>query len=111
VATVPAGCIRLDVLTGISSRNELPTVFKLYNNYPNPFNPETNIKYDVPVNSFVKLVIFDVLGKEITRLVNEQKSPGRYDIVWNASNYASGPYFYKIEAGDFVEMKKMILVK
>lgn len=99
------------IFTGVSSNEELPTVYKLYNNYPNPFNPSTTIKYDVPKNSFVKLTIFDILGREVDKLVNQDMQPGRYDVQWDAKSYASGTYLYKLEAGDFVEIKKMILVK
>jgi hypothetical protein len=110
--TNPQPCIRLDWLTGVEgNNNELPTVFKLYNNYPNPFNPSTSIKYDVPKNTFVKLTVYDVLGKFITNLVNQEMQPGRYEVVWDAKNYASGTYLYKIEAGDFTDVKKMTLVK
>jgi hypothetical protein len=112
LATIPAGCIRLDFLTGFASNNnEIPSVFKLYNSYPNPFNPSTTIKYDVPTNSFVKMTIYDILGKEVSKLVNQQMSPGRYEIVWDASKYASGTYLYKFEANDFVDIKKMVLIK
>jgi hypothetical protein len=99
------------VFVGIASIEELPTVFKLYTNYPNPFNPSTTIKYDVPNNSFVKLTIFDILGREVDQLVNQNMTPGRYDVQWDAKSYASGTYLYKLEAGDFVDIKKMILVK
>ncbi len=111
LATVPAGCIRLDFLTGISGENELPTVFKLYNNYPNPFNPSTSIKYDVPQNTFVKLSVYDILGRLVTNLVNQDMTPGRYEIVWDAKNYASGTYIYKFETSNFTDVKKMILIK
>ena len=96
---------------GPTTGNDLPTVFKLYDNYPNPFNPSTTIKYDIPKNSFVKLVIYDILGKDVVILVNEKKTAGRYDIVWNASNYASGTYFYKLETDSYTDVKKMVLVK
>jgi hypothetical protein len=112
LATSPAGCIRLDFLTGIAgNENELPTVFKLYNNYPNPFNPTTSIKYDVPQNTFVKLSVYDILGKLVTSLVNQDMQPGRYEAVWDARNYASGTYIYKLETNNFTDVKKMILVK
>jgi len=112
LATSPAGCIRIDFLTGIAgNENEMPTVYKLYNNYPNPFNPSTSIKYDLPHNTFVKLSVYDVLGKLVTELVNQNMTAGRYEANWNASNYSSGAYFYKLETESFTDMKKMVLVK
>ncbi len=111
LATTPAGCIRLDFLTGLGTNNELPTVFKLYNNYPNPFNPSTTIKYDVPQNTFVQMTIFDILGREVDKLVNQNMQPGRYEVIWDAKNYASGTYLYKFETEQFTDIKKMILVK
>ena len=110
--TNPGSCIRLDYLTGTEGNNsEIPTVFKLYNNYPNPFNPSTSIKYDVPKNTFVNLSVYDILGKLVTNLVNQDMTAGRYDAVWDAKNYASGTYIYRLEAGEFTDVKKMILVK
>ena len=112
LATSPPGCIRIDYLTGIEgNENELPTVYKLYNNYPNPFNPSTTIKYDLPNNTFVKLSVYDVLGKLVTELVKQDMTAGRYEANWDASSYASGAYFYKLETKSFTDMKKMILVK
>jgi photosystem II stability/assembly factor-like uncharacterized protein len=99
------------LLTGISGMNEIPAEFKLYNNYPNPFNPSTTIKYDLPENGFVKIRVFDITGQEVNTLVNEQKQAGRYEITFNAASLSSGVYFYRIEAGKFTEMKKMVLVK
>ena len=110
--TNPGSCIRLDYLTGTEGNNsEIPTVFKLYNNYPNPFNPSTSIKYDVPRNTFVNLSVYDILGKLVTNLVSQDMTAGRYDAVWDAKNYASGTYIYRLEAGEFTDVKKMILVK
>ena len=80
-------------------------------NYPNPFNPVTNIKFDIPKQGHVTLKIYDVLGKEVANLVNEVKVPGSYVINFNGNNLASGVYYYRIEAGSFVEVKKMILIK
>ena len=79
--------------------------------YPNPFNPATNIKFSIPKSSFVKLVIYDLLGSEVALLVNEGLNAGSYKTDWNASGFTSGIYFYKLEAGDFIDTKKMILVK
>lgn len=105
---------------GIQNINgEIPKEFNLYQNYPNPFNPLTKIKYDLPKNSNVTIVVYDLLGREVTKLVNNEfKTAGRYEINWNAVNYASGVYIYRIhvrQAGsstvDYVSTKKMVLVK
>ena len=91
--------------------NELPVEYKLLNNYPNPFNPSTVISYQLPANSPVTLKIFDVLGREIATLVNKQQQPGNYKINFNANNLASGIYFYMLKAGNFIQTKKMILLR
>lgn len=88
-------------------------------NYPNPFNPSTKIKFDVPSNLtlsgakgfMVQLRIYDVLGREIVTLVNEQLKPGTYEAEWNASNYTSGIYFYRLVVDDYNETNKMVLIK
>jgi hypothetical protein len=90
---------------------EVPSEFYLLQNYPNPFNPVTQIKFDVSKQGLTKLVIFDVLGREVTTLVNEMKSPGSYIVDFNASKLASGVYFYKLETGSFTDVKKMMLIK
>lgn len=95
--------------TGIVS--SLPTVFNLEQNYPNPFNPATIIDYAVPSNEFVSLKVYDILGREVITLVNEQKNAGYYSISFNASNLSSGVYFYKLTAGSFTQIKKMLLLK
>jgi hypothetical protein len=107
----PAGCIRMDYLTGVNTENELPTVFKLYNNYPNPFNPATTIKYDIPSNTYVKISVYDILGKLVSTLVNKDMQAGRYEATWDATNFASGTYIYKLETKNFTDVKKMILIK
>jgi subtilisin-like proprotein convertase family protein len=89
----------------------VPDRFNLYQNYPNPFNPATTIKFDLAKNSDVKIRIYDILGREVRTLVNEFKPAGTYELKFDASSIASGTYFYKIEAGDFVDIKKMVLVK
>jgi uncharacterized delta-60 repeat protein len=92
-------------------RSEIPAEFSLSQNYPNPFNPVTNIRFDIPNASNVKLTIFDITGREIEQLVNNQLEAGTYNIDFDASHLATGTYFYKINAGDFTEVKKMILIK
>jgi hypothetical protein len=91
--------------------DEIPKAYYLSNNYPNPFNPSTKIKYSVPQTSQVQIKVFDVLGNEITTLVNEEKPTGTYELDWNAENLPSGVYFYQLRAGSFVETKKMVLMK
>ena len=91
--------------------SSLPTEFKLYQNYPNPFNPTTTIKYAVAENAMVKLKVYDVLGKEIKTLVNTTKSVGNYEIIFNANNLPSGIYYYTIRANNFVQTRKMIMLK
>lgn len=89
----------------------IPYENKLFNNYPNPFNPKTKIKFSIKSNRWVKITIYDLLGKQVSVLVNQFKEKGEYDLEFNGSNLASGIYFYRIEAGDFVQSKKMVLVK
>lgn len=91
--------------------NEIPLRFNLYQNYPNPFNPSAVIKFDISKSADVKLVIYDIMGREVATLVNEQLKAGTYKAEWNASSFASGAYFYRIAAGDYSQTKKMILVK
>jgi subtilisin-like proprotein convertase family protein len=99
------------IVSAGNNNNQVPDKFELGQNFPNPFNPTTNIKYGVPRLSVVKLAIYDILGREINVLVNELKQPGNYEIAFDASNIATGVYFYKLEAGDFVDVKKMVLMK
>ncbi len=91
--------------------SEIPTEFKLYENYPNPFNPSTSIRYDIPANSFVKLIVYDVTGKEVATLVNETMTAGKYEAVWSGREFASGVYFARIEAGSYKHIVKMLMVK
>jgi len=91
--------------------NQIPLTNKLYNNYPNPFNPTTKIKYEINKDADVKIVIYNILGQVVKSLVNEFKKAGSYNAIFDGSNIASGVYFYRIEAGDFVQAKKMVLVK
>jgi subtilisin-like proprotein convertase family protein len=89
----------------------IPNVYTLYQNYPNPFNPVTNIKFDLPKNGFVNMKIFDIAGREISTLVNEQMQAGTYNVRFDGSALASGTYFYRIQSGDFTQVKKMMLIK
>jgi hypothetical protein len=85
--------------------------FELMQNYPNPFNPSTNIEFRIENFRFVSLKVYDILGNEVANLVNEEKDPGNYKISFNAARLSSGIYFYTLSAGNFVETKKMILLK
>jgi hypothetical protein len=97
---------------GLSNNiSEIPKIFNLYNNYPNPFNPSTKIKFDIPKNSVVKINVYDITGREITILVNDFRNAGRYEVQFNASNLSSGIYFYKMQAGDYKAVRKMVLLK
>lgn len=96
--------------------NEIPKTFALFQNYPNPFNPTTKIKFEVPTvgayrDTPLRLLIYDILGKEVATLVNEQLKPGSYEVEWDGSNYPCGVYFYKLMAGDYRETRRMVLIK
>lgn len=91
--------------------DKIPAFFNLYQNYPNPFNPTTKIRYQIPKGSNVVLKVYDLLGREVAVLVNEKQAPGIYEVDWDASNYPSGVYFYKLIAGDYHETKRMVLIK
>ena len=93
------------------TENVIPIYYKLYTNFPNPFNPQTKIKFDIPKASTVKIVVYDVMGREVQTLVNESLKPGTYEASFDGSQLTSGVYFYKISAGDFSETKKMLIVK
>ncbi|MCI0474167.1 MAG: T9SS type A sorting domain-containing protein [Ignavibacteria bacterium] len=100
------------LVVGINeNEGQIPVNYELKQNYPNPFNPVTNIDYNIPKNSEVKLTVYDMTGKEVSVLVSEFKQAGRYTVSFNAVKKASGVYYYKLQAGDFTEVKKMILVK
>ena len=98
--------------TGINQvSNEILEGFKLYQNYPNPFNPSTKIRFEIPRSSIVRLIVYDILGKEISTLVNEKLSSGSYEVDWTATGYTSGVYFYRLVTRDFSKTKKMLLIK
>ncbi len=97
--------------TGDEQVTGKPDSYQLYSNYPNPFNPVTTIKYSIPVRNFVTLKVYDILGNEVASLVNTEKEPGNYSITFSADKLSSGVYIYKIQAGNFIDSKKMILMK
>jgi uncharacterized protein (DUF1501 family) len=94
-----------------TSTPKKPVAFSLEQNYPNPFNPTTVINYQLPASNDVKIEVFDMLGRKISTLVNERKAAGAYQVNFNAANLSSGTYLYRLQAGSFVETKKMLLVK
>ncbi len=101
----------LTMFTGLTGNNQLPATYTLEQNYPNPFNPSTSISYSVPKAGFVKLSVFDALGREIEVLSSGVKQPGNYEADFDATGLNSGIYFYRLEAGEFTATKKMILIK
>lgn len=100
-----------DQASGLTQGSEIPTVYDLFQNYPNPFNPVTSIKFDIPKAGFVSLKVYDITGREVANLVNSVLEPASYNVSWNGSQFSSGVYFYRIQAGDFVKVQKMILTK
>jgi hypothetical protein len=100
-------------VTGIENNNNstLPGNFILFQNYPNPFNPTTIIRFEIPRESIVTIKLYDLLGREIKTLVNEEKTAGSYSYIFDGSSLSSGIYFYRITAGKFAQTKKMILMK
>ena len=108
----PSTGINVEPALGTNTQhNNVPVDYYLSQNYPNPFNPTTQISYAIPSAGNVRLVVYDILGREIATLVNEFKTAGYYGVNFDASNLASGIYVYRIEAGDFRDTKKMLLIK
>ncbi len=112
-----------DKLVSVKKESKLPEGYSLLQNYPNPFNPTTTIKFQIPNNknqisnnrnqipNNVSLKIYDVLGKVIATLVNEEKQPGIYEVTFDASGLPSGTYYYQLRTGNYLQTKKMILLK
>jgi hypothetical protein len=111
------GRVKAERITPEKKQTELPTKFALYQNYPNPFNPVTKIRFDIPVvngrdrSLTAHVVIYDILGREITTLVNEQLQPGTYEVEWNAGNLPSGIYYYRLTTDIYTETRKMVLIR
>jgi len=107
-----SGFAFIELITDVEKENdEIPERFSLDQNYPNPFNPSTKISFSIPTEEFVTLKVFNSLGEEVAELINETKPAGNYSVSFDASNLSSGIYFYKITAGNFMELKKMMLIK
>lgn len=100
-----------NTLTDVEENGTIITEFNLQQNYPNPFNPSTTIKFSIPASGFVTLKIYDILGKEVSTLVNENKTSGVYQVSFNAAGLSSGVYFYELKMENFVSVKKLILTK
>ena len=102
--------IGASVITGVKDNRNTMT-YHLFQNYPNPFNPSTTIKYQIPKESNVTIKIYDVLGREVSTLLNTEQKVGEHEVEWNANGFASGIYFYQIKAKNFIDTKKMLLIK
>jgi hypothetical protein len=112
ISTLGDGVLRLQIpVTGINNDDILLKDFKLSQNYPNPFNPTTSIEYRVGSREYVTLKVYDILGREVATLVNEEKQPGVYEVEFDAAELASGIYYYQLKAGSFIETNKMIYLK
>jgi hypothetical protein len=108
--------LSFEVVLSVNEENMIPEVFALHQNYPNPFNPITTLRYDLPENSLVNIIIYDLLGREVRTLVNTTQDAGFRSVIWNATNdygkpVSAGVYLYQIQAGEFVQTKKMVLLK
>ncbi len=104
-----SGCSPIGI--NIRQVGHVPTTYALHQNYPNPFNPVTKIKYEIPKAGDVKIEIFDELGRSVETIVDRNQQPGVYEVTWNASDYASGLYLFRMTAGSYVQTNKMVLIK
>ena len=105
------GVLWTDVLEDFEQVSTLPSTFSLSQNYPNPFNPTTTITFALPRRSQVSLTLYNILGQTVATLVDEKLSAGEYEVTLNGNGLSSGVYFYRIVAGDFVQGKKLVLLK
>lgn len=103
--------VRNNKINGVDAKEYYPNNYSLSQNYPNPFNPSTVIKYQIIKAGYVTLKIYNVLGKEIKTLVNEEQAKGSYSINFNSSSFPGGVYFYQIRSGSYSATKKMVLLK
>jgi hypothetical protein len=111
IGTTNNVCFNIEEAPLFNLNNSVPREYKLSQNYPNPFNPSTKIDYSIPVSGMVKVTVFNSLGQAVKVLVNEVRDAGSYSLIFDGSNLSSGIYYYRIDAGSFVDTKKMILVK
>jgi len=98
-------------VTDLDETKSLPTDFVLNQNYPNPFNPTTTISFSIPSSAFTSLKVYDILGNEIATLLSEEKSAGEHNVLFDASALTSGVYLFRLNSGNFTEIKKMILLR
>ena len=112
-ASYGRGCwtFNLSQATGIKPNSQIVTKYELSQNFPNPFNPTTTISFSIPKSSKVKLIVYDILGREVTQLVNGSFNPGKHELTWDAAFLPSGIYFYKLETNKFSDTKKLVLLK
>lgn len=101
----------LAIATAVGEESMVPVTYSLDQNFPNPFNPTTVIRYSLPAVSQVRLAVFDMLGRQVSELVNEKKEAGSYEVKFDATGLASGVYFYRIEAGTFVQTRKLLVLR
>jgi Tol biopolymer transport system component len=110
-----AGIYRLsikEILTDVKfSNSNLPVIFSLSQNYPNPFNPTTTVNFSVPKSGFVTIKLYDILGKQVATLINDNKPAGNYSVKFDGSKLVSGVYFYRMETGSFSQSRKLLLLK
>ena len=99
------------IVTGVDPRTQIPTEYSLSQNYPNPFNPTTNLRFGLPTAIRVQLSVFNALGQEIARLVDGELDAGYHEIAFDAGRFSSGVYFYRLQAGEYVQVRKLILVR
>jgi hypothetical protein len=111
VRLVRGGNVTTDVNQDRFGSGAIPENFALKQNYPNPFNPSTRISFELPSESFVSLKVYDVLGKEVATLVSDKLAAGRYEVTFNGSQLTSGVYFYRLQAGSFIETRKLVLLR
>ena len=99
------------IITGIENQKNVSNKFELKQNYPNPFNPITNIEYNLDITANVKLEVYNAIGQRVAILVNQRQTAKEYSIEWNANNFPSGIYYYRLKAGHNTQIKKMLLIK
>ncbi|MFQ5641987.1 MAG: T9SS type A sorting domain-containing protein, partial [bacterium] len=109
--TAIAQKVTLSTVTAIKEQHGVPATFALQQNYPNPFNPATTIRFSLPRREHVTLTVVDILGREVATLLDEKLSAGEHSLVFHAKGLSSGVYFYRITAGQFMQLRKAILIK